>query len=159
MEITGWWVTFALLAPNALVAFLPPRAVPSRVSRGKHFRTFELLERVGQAGCFITPLLLGARTLESAPGAFGVMAFVLVLYYGLWLRYALSGRRYATLFEPFFGVPVPMAIAPVIYFAAAAIAFGSVPLFIASLVLAVGHLYVSVESRKLTLHAASTHEG
>lgn len=159
MEISGWWITFAVLAPNALVAFLPPRAVPSRVSRGKHFRTFELLERFGQAGCFITPLLLGSRPLSSAPGAFTVMAFILALYYGLWLRYAVSGRRYATLFEPFLGIPVPMAVAPVLYFAASAVAFGSVPLFLASLVLAVGHLYVSVQSRKLTLHTASTHDG
>lgn len=159
MEISGWWVTFALLAPNALVAFMPPRAVPSRVSRGKHFRAFELLERFGQAACFITPIFLGSRALGSAPGAFAVMAFVLVFYYSLWLRYALGGRRYAALFEPVFGIPVPMAVAPVIYFAAAAVAFVSAPLFIASLVLAVGHLYVSVESRKLTLHTASTVEG
>jgi hypothetical protein len=47
------------------------------------------------------------------------------------------------LFAPLLGIPLPMAVSPIIYFAAAAVFLGSWPLSVTVGLLAMGHLYVS----------------
>lgn len=71
------------------------------------------------------------------------MALALVFYYIGWSRYALKGHRFVLLYAPLFGVSLPMAISPVLYFAAAAVFLSAWPLAIAAGLLAAGHLYVS----------------
>ena len=44
------------------------------------------------------------------------------------------------------GIPIPMAISPVIYFFSSSIVLGSRLLFIGTTLLAVGHIYVSYDS-------------
>jgi hypothetical protein len=51
--------------------------------------------------------------------ALAVMLLALLLYYACWVRYFVRGRLYALLFEPFLGVPLPLAISPIVYFLAA----------------------------------------
>ena len=72
------------------------------------------------------------------------MALALGFYYAGWARYALKGHRFSLLFAPMLGVPLPMAISPVIYFLAAAVFLRSWPLGIAALLLGVGHVFVSL---------------
>jgi hypothetical protein len=142
----GVFITLALLAPNVLMLTNPPQGVPpkAQVSKKGAFRWFELLERIGQVGAFIIPL--GYRLAPAAPwqwAAVAVMVAALAVYYACWLRYARRGFRFRWLFEPMLGVQVPMAVAPVVYFAAASAALLSWPLALATLLLAVGHIYVS----------------
>ena len=71
------------------------------------------------------------------------MVLALGFYYAGWARYALKGHRFVLLYAPLLGVPLPMAICPVVYFAAAAVYLGSWPLAFAAGLLAIGHLAVS----------------
>jgi hypothetical protein len=71
------------------------------------------------------------------------MVIALLFYYAGWARYVLKGRRFGLLFEPMAGVPLPMAVAPVIYLAGAALLLRSWPLLGAVILLAIGHLTVS----------------
>jgi hypothetical protein len=66
-----------------------------------------------------------------------------VFYYIGWARYALKGHRFVLLYAPLLGIALPMALSPVLYFAAAALFLKAWPLAIAAGLLAVGHLYVS----------------
>ena len=79
------------------------------------------------------------------------MALVLLLYYAGWVRFFAQDRRYALLFEPLLGLPVPMAISPIVCFLAASVLFGSWYLALASLVLGVGHLWISLQDARKVL--------
>jgi hypothetical protein len=146
----GGIITLVVLLPNLLMLFLPPVGNPPRPEKkDRLLKIMEGIERAGQAGSFIIPFFYRLPALrEASVDALVVMALAMVIYYVAWARYALKGHRFVLLYAPFFGVPLPMAISPVVYFAAAAIFLGSMPLVIAAGLLATGHLYVSYSEWK-----------
>lgn len=66
----------------------------------------------------------------------------LLVYYALWVRYLQTGRRVAALYW-WRGIPIPMAILPVVVFLSAAGWLGSPWIAVAALVLAAGRIPVS----------------
>jgi len=73
----------------------------------------------------------------------GMFIFLLFYYYG-WIRYFMGNREYGLLFSPLFGVPVPLAISPVLYFLCASVILHSPFMLISSLILAAGHIPASL---------------
>jgi hypothetical protein len=146
----GGLITLAVLLPNLIVLVLPPREVPPQISqKDTRHKVMEFIERVGQAGAFLIPFFYSLPVLREANvDALAVMALALLFYYSAWARYASKGHRYLLLYAPFLGVPLPMAVAPLVYFGAAAVYLGSWPLAIAMIVLAVGHIYISNQEWK-----------
>lgn len=101
---------------------------------------------------FILPLLYRFQTATtwSAP-ALCTMGVALGFYYVSWARYVLRGREPVLLYKPQGGVPVPLAISPVIYFLAASVALGSVPLAVAAVMFGGAHVSLAlVEHKRLT---------
>ncbi len=141
----GGIITLLVLLPNLLMLTLPPEAVPpSTIKMDQRARIMEAIERIGQVGSFVIPFFYRLPALrEASVDALAVMALSLGFYYSCWARYALKGHRFVLLFAPLLGVPLPMAISPVIYFAAAAVFLGAWPLAVAAALLAAGHLYIS----------------
>lgn len=141
----GGLITLAILLPNLLMLLLPPREVPPEpVRKEPRLRAMEAVERVGQAGAFLIPFFYPLPVLrEASVDALVVMGLALGFYYSAWTRYASKGHRFLLLYAPFLGVPLPLAVAPVFYFLAAAVFLGSWPLAVAVVFLAAGHLYVS----------------
>lgn len=141
----GGLITLAVLLPNLLMLVLPPREVPSQPdSKDARYRMMEVIERAGQAGVFLIPFFYPLPVLRAASvDALAVMVLALLFYYSAWARYVSKGNRYILLYAPFLGVPLPMAISPLVYFTAAAVFLSAWPLALAALVLAVGHLYIS----------------
>jgi hypothetical protein len=138
-----------VLTPNLIYAIKPPFNVPS--DRPKEPVVLVILERLGLAGCLITPVFY---SIYSA-GTFEIfvvvgMGLMLAIYYYCWLRYFRHDRNYIYLFSPLFIIPVPLAISPVVYFMLSSIILHSLPLFLASLVLASGHIPVSLISYRNT---------
>lgn len=146
----GGIITLAVLLPNLLMFLLPPVGVPPRAEKKDGLmKIMEVIERIGQAGSFLIPFFYPLPALrEASVDALVVMALALLFYYVCWARYALKGHRFVLLYAPMFGVPLPMAVSPVVYFAAAAIFLRSMPLVIAVGLLATGHLYVSYSEWK-----------
>lgn len=142
----GGLVTILLFLPNLLYLTFPPRERPEAEDADKsRFAAFlEILERIGQIACFLLPFFYAIHlgSLQSWV-ALGVMACALVFYYAGWARYMLHGRLFRLLFEPMAGVPLPMAVAPILYMAAASLLLRSWWLFGAVILLAIGHLTVS----------------
>jgi hypothetical protein len=141
----GGLITLAVLLPNLLMLFMPPREVPPQTGeKDARYRLMEGLERVGQAGVFLIPFFYPLPVLRySSVDALVVMALALLFYYSGWARYANKGHRFVLLYAPFLGVPLPMATSPLVYFAAASVFLSAWPLAAATIVLAVGHLYIS----------------
>lgn len=152
----GGLITLLVLLPNLLFLVFPPLDRPAEGEvKGPLHHLMEGIERVGQALSFIIPFIYQLPFVQYQPasrasttGAAIVMALALVFYYAGWARYIAQGRRGCQLFEPMLGVPLPLALSPVIYFAATAVLLKSWPLAVASVLLAVGHLFVSQQAHQ-----------
>ena len=144
-------ISVAVLLPNLLFIALPPTKGES-TGKPAEPRSFAICERVGQAGCLVLPLFfpLGfSRGYVFA--AWVVMALSLAFYYAGWLRFFIRGRDYALLFTPMSGIPIPMAISPVLYLLASSVPLGSIWQAVAATVLAVGHIPITArEFRRLS---------
>lgn len=149
----GLVVAVAVLAPSFLLLRFPPHdggpspAVPVALTG---------MERAGQALCLVVPAI-------TAPGPVSwwwlpAVVIVLAAYYSLWGRYLARGRRFDDLYRPFWHVPVPMAVLPVLVFFAAAAWLGNPWIAGAAVLLAAGHVPASlVIARRRATEAWSTH--
>lgn len=152
----GGLISLAALLPNILYLALPPREVPSEPAQpDSRYRLMLLLKQIGQAGVFVIPFFYNLPQLrETSVDALVVMALALGFYYSAWARYASKGHRYVLLHAPFLGVPMPMAVALVVYFAATAVFLSSWPLAAAALIFAVGRLYTGAQAWKRAISYA-----
>lgn len=150
--LPGGLVPVLILLPNLLWMAFPPRGRPGGDlgPPGAHHRLMQSLEWVGRIATFVIPFFYRVDVQSTwQVVAVVVMALSLLLYYAGWARYFLRGRRYALLFESFLGVPIPLAISPIVYFLAASVLFASWYLALATVILAIGHLPISFwESRQ-----------
>jgi hypothetical protein len=104
----------------------------------------EAFEWAGRIGTLVIPFFYWVDVQTRwQMGSLVVMALALLLYYAGWARYFVRGRSYRLLFEPFLGVPLPLAISPIVCFLAAAVLLVSWPLGIVTAIFAIGHLYTS----------------
>jgi hypothetical protein len=147
MEILGIAISAVIAAPYLLLLTATPTGLPPKrqVARGGLYHRMELVERVGQVATFVVPIwfkFVLSGWLNWA--MFAVMSVALVFYYAGWIRFVRSGSRYRDMFAPLLGVPIPMALAPIVYFSAAAVGMHSWQLAVAVTVMAVGSVYVSL---------------
>ena len=142
----GGLVSLAVLLPNILWMFFPPTSLPAAQVRPKSPTTglLEIMEGIGRLGVFALPLFYSI----AIQGTFGLLCLIVMIialgfYYAGWVRYFRRGRTYASLYMPLLGVPIPMALSPVIYFLAASVVLQAGLLLIAASVLGIGHLALS----------------
>lgn len=143
---TGWIVTLLLLLPNALFLLLSPRNVPPETDGQRQFKVqiFETIEKLGQVGCFVLPFFYFFHTFTLMDQLSLVLFCILMgFYYAGWFRYIREDRQFFNLFAPMLGVPLPMAVAPVLAVFMASVNFHSWPLALAAAILGVGHIPVS----------------
>lgn len=142
---TGLALALAVLLPNVLVVLRPPReGLRVLASTGP---VPGVVERIGQVGCLAAAVLWGH---DRGADAWGwAMLAAVVAYDALWVRYLLGGRRASSLLDPVWGVPVPMAVLPVVAFGCGAAWSTSPWLAAATVVLAVGHLPNSLRTARM----------
>jgi hypothetical protein len=147
-------VSILILLPNLLWMVFPPHGKPESdpVQRDGLYRVMEILEWVGRIAAFVIPFFYRIDVQSTGQVAsLVVMALALLLYYAGWARYFTRGRSYALLFEPLLGIPIPLAISPIVYLLAASVLLGSWYLALAAVTLGIGHLWISYqESRHLS---------
>ena len=143
-------ITAAVLLPNLFLLAMPPLNA-RRYGKSSDSLPLTITERVGQVSCFVLPLFFPLSLTGSLViTAWIVMGVTLGFYYAGWIRFFALDRDYALLFKPMLGLPVPMAISPVIYFLFASLVLGSFYQAIGAAVLGVGHFSISVrESRRV----------
>jgi hypothetical protein len=152
MVLPGGLVSVLILLPNLLWMTFPPRGRPKDAAgqRNGHHRVMEILEWVGRIAALVIPFFYRVQVQRAwQVAALVVMALALLLYYAVWARYFARGRSYALLFEPFLGVPLPLAISPIVCFLAASVLFASWYLALASLFFGVGHLSISFQQYRM----------
>lgn len=139
----GGIVTLFVLLPNLLAALFPPQdSLPP--AAGTLLARLTVLERVGQVSSFVLPFFYPIRPQGALFwAALAVMLVALGLYYAGWARYLQKGRREVFFYRPLLGIPLPMALMPVIYFFAAGGLLRSPWLALAAVGLGVGHIGVT----------------
>jgi hypothetical protein len=142
----GFIIPIPVALPNVLWAILP-RSESTAVEREPDSmlaRTLGPVEAVGRIAVFVVPLLLNPK-IDTVTDWFclGVAVVALVLYYAGWARYFLKGRRAPLLLQEFLGIPLPLAVAPVLYFLAAAVLTRSFALAGVSLAFGLAHICLS----------------
>lgn len=131
----GLALSLAIFAPSLSLAWFPPRpAVPAGVVP----RPVTVLERAGQALCVTIPAITVGASVSW--WWFPLVAALVLAYWALWVRYLATGRHLAALFGPVWGMPVPMALLPVVAFLAGAAWLENPWVAIAAAVLAAGHI-------------------
>ena len=145
-------VTAAVFLPNLVFLALPPLNV-EKYGKPIDPLALTLIERVGQVSSFCLPLFYPlSSTGPLVVAAWGVMAISLVLYYSGWIRFFGHGRDYVLLFRSTAGIPVPMAVCPVVVFLFASVVLGSIWQAAAAVVLGIGHITIAVrEQRRIAL--------
>jgi hypothetical protein len=139
MKIFWFNIIFILLPmlPNLVLIALPPKNAPVDSAMSRSLIALTVLERLGQVGSFVLPVFFAVQWggwVQAA--AVIVMVLSIAVYYTGWLRFHLKGRDFRLFFSPMFGLPIPLAISPVVYFLSL------------SLLLAAGHLPISIHTAK-----------
>lgn len=144
-HITGAIASLFILMPNLLFFLYPPKEMPSQKQKEPVWLT--ALENIGRIVCFLYPIAFGTDlfiALKSGNIMVYLMAAFVLAYYALWVRYFVSGRKFALLFRPSFFLPVPMAVFPASYFLALALLLQSAIMISAAIVFAAGHISISL---------------
>ncbi|KGE17024.1 hypothetical protein PWYN_20400 [Paenibacillus wynnii] len=136
----------AILLPNLLFIGMPPRNLPAKVD-DKDRLILKTAEGLGRVGVFVLPLFYSIHNDQPYEilSIVGMFIFLLLYYVG-WLRYLRKGRDYLLLFSPMAGIPVPLAVSPILYFLSASIVLHSLFMFLCSLILALGHIPLSLKT-------------
>ncbi len=138
----GGLISILVLLPNLLFLMFPPRDVPCE--RRKPARGWEIMEWVGRLGVFMVPFFCWIE-IEGAVEitAVAILIGALGLYYASWVRYVRRGRSFRLLFQPMWGTPLPMAVAPIVYLFAASVVLHSWWQLLATVLFMIGHLSIS----------------
>ncbi len=142
----GGLISVAALIPNIVWAFLPPSDVqgPGKEGAAEPSRALALIEQVARLAVVGVPFLSTVAPLQPIERAALIVSLgALGVYYFCWFRYFARGRRIQLLYQPLWGVPVPMAVSPVVYFAAASVVLHSIWLAAATVLLSLSHIPLS----------------
>jgi hypothetical protein len=150
----GALISVAALIPNVVWAVLPPSDLPApgQIVAARQPRALVWIEQVARVGVFTAPFFYSARPLNLIERTASVVLLAaLGVYYLCWFRYFAGGRCVWLLYQPLWGVPVPMAVTPVVYFAAASVVLHATSLAAAAVALSLSHIPLSFrEARRLT---------
>jgi hypothetical protein len=149
---TGWIIPLPIILPNLLwVAISTSGSDASEVPpTGRLVTVLSAVETAGRVAVFVVPFFLNlylTTTIEQV--CLGVAAFALALYYAGWVRYFVGGRRSVLLWKSLFQIPVPLAVAPVIYFLAASVLAGSTIFGAITVIFGFAHIYLSFKRSRI----------
>lgn len=146
-------VTILIMLPNLLFFIFPPKNMPAQLRDGGTL--LNILEHGGRIAFFGLFLFTPSNTQPLQLSLFLVLTgFFLLVYYALWIRYFRAHRDFRLLMDSVFGIPVPMAIFPILALLFAALwltAYLSIPVLVC---FAIGHITNSLITEE-QLH--STH--
>ncbi|MNI28475.1 hypothetical protein D3C73_822520 [compost metagenome] len=147
-SILGTVIAIAMLLPSMIIftKFPPKHAV---VEKSKLPKTFEILEKIGQAGCVASLVISKDYFVIEKINYFTLLMIICIaLYYALWIAYAIRGGDFSIMLKPLLFIPLPGAVLPVCAFIFAALWGQCIWLGVSAIVLAAGHCTLSWESYK-----------
>lgn len=146
---SGALIPLLIMLPNLAWMLFPAKDPPPPT---KEPLTLTVMENVGRIATFALPFFyeLHFERPFALPVAL-LMILVLAGYYFCWLRYFSGGKKATWLHQPLLGIPLPMAVLPVLFFLLSAYLLRSWWMLTAAVLFGVCHIWVS----KLTLRNGS----
>ena len=149
LKLSFSWIGLVIFALPMLIniayAIFPPSGKAEQTAAVT--RWVEMVEQVSRIAYLFAILLLVSRSPINFRSVWLCLAALfLLLYYIVWIRYFTGGRDITLLNRPFFFVPMPLAVFPVLYFLCAAIWLHNLPAAIMMVIFGAAHLTVSIQS-------------
>lgn len=135
-----------ILLPNILSAIFQPVNIPKLSVRPSWWTIVIAAEWIGRLGMLILPLFWEIKFDKNMNIFLLLAGLMIALYYTGWIRFFLHGREYRLLFEPLFGIPIPLAISPILAIAFIGIVQKSWPVVAAAAIMALGHIPESIQN-------------
>ena len=101
-------------------------------------------ENIGRIGTLLIPVFYTfSFKRRFTASALTVAATALLIYYTAWARYFEDGRTNELMAAPLLGIPIPLAVAPVIFLLASAYLLVSWPLAAAAVWFGIFHIWIT----------------
>jgi hypothetical protein len=138
---SGALIPVLLMLPNMVWMLLPKTGTARHVPEPL-FLT--IAENIGRLAVLLLPFFYSLQVDRkfSLPVMIGT-GLALAIYYRAWLRYFARGRPAELLRAPLLGLPLPLAVAPVVFLILSALLMGSWLMLAASIWFGIAHLWVS----------------
>ncbi len=138
---SGIIIPILILIPNFVWMVLPK--VKSTTSQNEPL-VLTIAENVGRFAALLIPLFFSIHWHKkySLPVLI-LMGIALLIYYIAWGRYFLKESDPAWMSKPLFGIPLPLATSPILFFILSSYILDSWWMFCASLVFGIAHIWIS----------------
>ena len=149
LKISFSWiglVVFALpMLINIVYAVFPPTEKSSPPT--KITRWIEIVEQISRMMYLLAvTFLVSCKPLSFKSAWLYLAVCCLILYYAVWIRFFIGGRKIALLRRAFFYIPMPLAVFPVLYFLCAAVWLHNLPAAVSMVIFGAAHWTVSLQS-------------
>lgn len=135
-----------ILLPNILSGIIQPVNIPSQSERPSWWMVIIALEWIGRIGILVLPLFWEISFDKSRIVFLVLSGLMLAIYYFGWIRFFMNGREFSLLFDSLFGIPVPLAVSPILSIFFLGINQKSWPVVAASVIMALGHIPESIQN-------------
>ena len=143
---SGILIPILVLIPNFVWVVLPK--VKSTVSPSEPL-LLTIFENMGRFATLLIPLFYAIQWQKKyAILILTLMGTALLIYYIAWGRYFFNGRSPQWMSKPLFGIPLPLATAPILIFILSSYILGSWWMLLASLVFGFAHIWISTLTLK-----------
>ena len=141
---SGMLVPLLLMLPNVVWMLFPKAETGEQKSVSQ---ALEIIENVARVAVMLIPFFyaLDIHKRIAIPIMVG-MVLVLMMYYACWIRYFAGGSASELFAAPFLGIPLPMAVLPVVFFILSSYLMTSWWMFGASVLFGIAHIRVSAIS-------------
>lgn len=107
-------------------------------------KVLELIEQFTRILYFVSLVFIVSEKTFSYKSPWLILTVIfLVLYYIVWIRYFAGGKDIALLGKPFCGVPMPLAVFPVLYYIFAALWLHNYIAFWSMIIFGIAHTAIS----------------
>ncbi len=139
---SGALIPILVLLPNLIWLFVPhevsSHAAPVPL-------VLNLAENAGRIAIIVVPFFYSldfSRKFSTIAAV--IAALALILYYAAWIRYFAGGRTGELMGAAMLGIPLPLAVAPVVLLLASSYLMGSWWMLGASAIFGAAHVWISV---------------
>ena len=138
-SLRGFLVVMLAMLPNILYGILPKNNITDVQTTPSIL--LEQMENIARVLFIIFFVVIVNKKIEYNKPAYiiGMVIFLLLFYY-LWGRYFMNGNDVSYLGKNLWGIPVPIAVFPVVYFTFAALWLHNIPAVIAVVVFGICHI-------------------
>lgn len=130
-----------ILIPNLVWMIMPkPESIPT----SEEPVLLTIIENIGRFATLLIPLFYAVQWQKKFTiPVLAVMTILLLIYYSAWMRYFIHQREVEWLSKSLFGIPLPLAVAPSLFFILSSYLLDSWWMLAASVLFGISHVWIT----------------